>query len=167
MIADDPSLGAGEPPHPPIEAPDAVTVKQGRRKEDWVMRANAFNDALFEAERSIFFWLFGIFLDSQHKPSMSRLMLALWTYVGWQLMQHEMHLVVGTPAIQNAVWTAWWAAEGFLCVAVFAPSAMTNYFSAGSAGAVAASSISSAARDALVRRDAAKLVGSAGTEYTP
>lgn len=154
-----------QPIHPPAEAPNAITVKQGRRKEDWVTRANAFNDALFEAESSIFFWLFGMFLDVNHKPSMSRIMLAFWTYVGWLLMQHELHLIVGAPSIQNAVWTAWWAAEGALTVAVFAPSAVSNYFTAGNAGAVAATTISTAARDALVRREAAALVGSSGTEY--
>jgi hypothetical protein len=96
--------------------------------------------------RSLFFWLFGMFLDERHKPSMSRIMLAIWTFTGWEMIQHELQLHAGDVPLQNAVWEAWWAAEGMLALAVFGPS-VASYFSAGAAGAVAG--IGAAVRDDL------------------
>lgn len=102
-------------------------VRSGRRWSDWhVVQSNG---------RSIFFWLFGWLLDEKCKPSMSRMMLAFWTYAGWRCILHELTLKAPTAPLQNAVWTAWWAAEGVLALAVFGPS-IASYFGAGAAGAV-------------------------------
>ena len=118
--------------------PTVAAVKSGRRWSDWhIVASNG---------KSIFFWLFGMFLDERHKPSMSRCMLALWTYTGWLMIRHELLLKAGDPSIQNGVWTAWWAAEGVLALAVFGPS-VASYFGAGAAGAVAG--IGASIRDAL------------------
>lgn len=137
----------------------SLAVKQGRRWSDIV--------ALVEHNGvSLFFWLFGIFLDEKHKPSMSRLLLAGCSWVGWLCVRHELNLVAGQTPLQNAVWTAWWAAEGALTLAVFGPR-VASYFGPGAAGAVAASAIGSAARDALARRARAAVLGEDGTEYTP
>jgi hypothetical protein len=104
-----------------------AAVRSGRRWSDWhVIESNG---------RSLFFWIFGMFLDDRHKPSMSRCMLAFWTYAGWLCIRHELLLKAGQPSLQNAVWTAWWAAEGVLAFAVFGPS-IASYFGAGAAGAV-------------------------------
>jgi hypothetical protein len=111
----------------PEEIATAV-VKSGRRKSDI---------AILEAQgRSLFFWFFGMFLDDRHKPSMSRIMLAIWTFTGWEMIRHELNLHTGDIPLQNAVWQAWWAAEGVLALAVFGPS-IASYFGAGAAGAVA------------------------------
>jgi hypothetical protein len=104
-----------------------VEVRSGRRRSDWhIVTSNG---------RSIFFWLFGMFLDEKHKPSMSRCMLALWTWIGWLMIKHELILHTGQVPLGNAVWQSWWAAEGFLALAVFGPS-VASYFGAGAAGAV-------------------------------
>lgn len=122
-----------------MTTPPITAVKSGRRRDDWhVIASNG---------KSIFFWLFGMFLDERHKPSMSRCMLALWTYAGWLMIRHELLLKPGDPSLQNGVWTAWWAAEGVLALAVFGPS-VASYFGAGAAGAVAG--IGASIRDALV-----------------
>jgi hypothetical protein len=135
-----------------------VLLKKGRRDFDWLALLTP------QAEVSLFFWAFGMFLDDRKKPSMSRIMLAFWTWVGWRLMDHELHLIAGAPAIQNAVWTAWWAAEGVLCLAVFGPS-VASYFGPGAAGAVAATAIGSATRDIMAARARAAALGEPGTEY--
>lgn len=132
--------------------------KSGRRVSDW------HQEMLFRTGRSIFFWIFGMFLNDRHKPSMSRCMLALWTYCGWLLIEHEIHLVAAQQPIQNAVWTAWWAAEGVLALAVFGPG-VASYFGPGAAGAVAATAMGSAVRDIQKARALAKSVGEDGTEY--
>jgi hypothetical protein len=145
----------------------AIAVKSGRREVDW--------RALFtlRGEVSIFFWLFGMFLDERHKPSMSRIMLAFWTWVGYLCVRHELQLVVGSHLttmgvpLANAVWTAWWAAEGVLTLAVFGPG-VASYFAPGAAGAVAATAIGSAVRDAkdiMAQREKAKQLGEDGTEF--
>jgi hypothetical protein len=121
---------------------ETTTVKSGRRKIDW---RSVFS---LRTEASVFFWIFGMILDERHKPSMSRIMLALWTIAGWQLIRHEILLVAGQPAISNATWQAWWAGEGMLSFAVFGPS-IASYFVSGAAGAISASSIASAVRDAV------------------
>lgn len=112
--------------------PDATVVraevKSGRRKTDVQI--------LEERSRGIFFWLFGMFLDDRHKPSMSRIMLAVWTVIGAKMIFHELNLHQGSLPLQNAVWQAWWAAEGMLALAVFGPS-IASYFGAGAAGAAA------------------------------
>ncbi len=107
-----------------VPTPSGDVVHQGRRDEDWVLRLNSLNDGLFEIERSAFFWIFGMFLDHDDKPSMSRIMLALWTLLGAKMVYHEMGIDAhnGVVALNNAVWTAWWAAEAALATAVFAPS---------------------------------------------
>ncbi len=118
----------------------AREVVAGRRAGDWhVIASNG---------TSIFFWLFGVVLDEKHKPSMSRIMLALWTYTGWLIIQHELSLKVGDPSLQNAVFTMWWAAEGVLAFAVFGPS-IASYFAAGAAGAV--TGLAASTRDALAK----------------
>ena len=120
----------------------AGVAKSGRRWTDW--------RAIFSVRSgvSVFFWLFGVLLDERHKPSMSRIMLAVWTYCGWLLIAHELRLQPGEIPIGNAVWTSWWAAEGMLSFAVFGPS-IASYFGAGAAGAVAAGTIGASARDVL------------------
>lgn len=115
---------------------EVIAVKSGRRKTDV---------ALLEARsRSTLFWVFGMFLDEKHKPSMSRIMLAMWTFTGWEMIQHELGLHAGQVPLGNAVWEAWWAAEGMLALAVFGPS-VASYFGAGAAGAV--TGIGAAIRD--------------------
>lgn len=149
-------------PEPTEELEVVATVQEGRRKTD----LKAVFAVAGRAGKSAFFYAFGMFLDVNHKPSMSRIMLALWTYIGWLMIHHELNLVAGQPALQNAVWTAWWAAEGFLCAAVFAPSAVANYFTT-PAAASAFTAIASSTRDAIMeRRAAATRAGSDGTEYT-
>lgn len=118
--------------------PEPVAVKSGRRRIDWLM--------VGQEGKSVFFWLFGMFLDVNHKPSMSRCMLAVWTYIGWLLIDHELHLVAGAPSIQNSVWTAWWAAEGSLVLAVFGPT-VASYFGSGAAGAITGSALGTAVRE--------------------
>jgi hypothetical protein len=105
----------------------AAAVKSGRRKSDWhIIESNG---------KSIFFWLFGMFLDEKYKPSMSRCMLALWTALGIKMIWREMYLVPGQLPLGNAVWQAWWAMGGVLTLAVFGPG-VASYFGAGAAGAV-------------------------------
>lgn len=101
-----------------------------------------------ERGRSIFFWLFGWLLDEQLKPSMSRMMLLVWTLAGLVMIRHELLLRAGEPPLQNAVWSAWWAAEGVLCLAVFGPR-VASYFAAGAAGAMAG--IAASLRDQLAQ----------------
>lgn len=137
-MTDDPMVE--EEPHAIVTAEHEVLVKEGRREWDWKTLLTP------EAEVSLFFWLFGMFLDDRRKPSMSRIMLAFMTFIGWRLFEHEIGLVAGVPSIQNAVWTAWWAAEGVLCLAVFGPS-VASYFGPGAAGTVAATAIATAVRD--------------------
>jgi hypothetical protein len=117
---------------PPIIKAEEVTVHSGRRWYDW--------HVLFGETQSIFFWVFGMFLDEKHKPSMSRIMLGLWTWLGSRMIYHELN---GHSAVSNPAWTAWWAAEGFLGMAVFGPR-IASYFGQGSAGATA--SIATAVR---------------------
>lgn len=133
-------------------------VKAGRRKIDW--------HAWFtgEAQVSIFYWFLGMFLDDKKKPSMARILLAFWTFIGWRMITHEIHLQAGQPAILNAAWTAWYAFGGCLAVAVFGPR-VASYFAPGAAGAVAATAIGSAARDAVQRRVQAAKIGHDGEEY--
>lgn len=120
--------------------PVVAEVKAGRRAFDWhVIESNG---------SSVFFWIFGVVLDEKHKPSMSRLMLALWTYAGWLMIHHEMLLKPTDVSLSNATWTAWWAAEGFLGVAVFGPR-IASYFGAGAAGAV--TGIGASIRDGLAK----------------
>jgi hypothetical protein len=114
-----------------------IEVKSGRRWYDWKI--------LFGQSRSIFFWIFGVFLDEKHKPSMSRMMLAGWTWIGSRMIYQELN---GHPAVSNPAWTAWWAAEGFLGVAVFGPR-IASYFGQGAAGATA--SIATAVRDEITK----------------
>lgn len=123
-----------------IAEPIAAVVKSGRRQSDVQI--------VVHAGRSVFFWIFGMFLDERHKPSMSRIMLALWTILGWQLEYHEIRLNPGTPPISNAAWGAWWAAQGMLALAVFGPS-IASYFGPGAAGASTAGSIGASLRDEL------------------
>lgn len=127
-------------PIPIVEAvvTEPVVVKSGRRQSDI--------QVVVGASRSVFFYVFGMFLDERHKPSMSRIMLAVWTVLGWQMVYHEIRLRLGVPPISNAAWAAWWAAEGFLALAVFGPS-VASYFGPGSAGAV--SGIGASIRDDL------------------
>lgn len=141
MSAPEVVVPAVTPPPPGATATVKVTeVKGGRRKSDWhIVTSNG---------KSIFFWIFGMFLDEKHKPSMSRIMLGLWTIIGWEMIQHELNLVAGQPSISNACWTSWWAAEGMLSFAVFGPS-IASYFGAGAAGAISAGSIATGIRDAL------------------
>lgn len=141
MTSDTPGLDEEDFPEVIVTAEHEVLVKEGRRDYDWKALLSP------HTEISLFFWVFGMFLDGKKKPSMPRIMLAIMTFIGWQMFQHEINLVAGQPSIQNAVWTAWWAAEGFLCAAVFVPSAALNYFSPGHAGAAAVSAISTATRD--------------------
>jgi hypothetical protein len=125
--------------NPPPVVAEAV-VKSGRRKSDI---------AIIEARgRSIFFWIFGMFLDDRHKPSMSRIMLALWTMLGAKMIYHELDLHLGQVPLSNAVWQAWWAAEGVLALAVFGPS-VASYFGVGAAGAAGATALGAAIRDDL------------------
>lgn len=131
---------APKSPSPSRAATGPRAVQTGRRSSDWhIIESNG---------RSIFFWLFGMFLDDRHKPSMSRVMLALWTWVGYMMVHHELILQPGDVPLQNAVWTSWWAAEGVLALAVFGPS-IASYFGAGAAGAV--TGIGSSVRDALTK----------------
>lgn len=128
---------------PDVKDPEAAPIKAGRRQSDW---------QLFTRNgRSIFFWLFGMFLDERHKPSMSRCMLALWTYAGWLMIQHELRLKPGGVSLPNIVWTCWWAAEGVLALAVFGPS-IASYFGSGGAGAIA-SSLVSATRETITKEE--------------
>jgi hypothetical protein len=164
MMPEDPVAKTGEVI---VTSEHEVLVKDGRREWDWRALLTA------RGEISLFFWLFGMFLDEHRKPSMSRIMLAIMTFIGWKLFFHEINLASGQPSIQNAVWTAWWAAEGFLAAAVFVPSAALNYFTPGAAGTVAAAAIGSAARDAVVDARRAKAVAvphdpdDPKSEYTP
>lgn len=103
-------------------------VREGRRWGDWHMLSSG---------RSLFFWVFGMFLGERHKPSMSRIMLAAWTWVGWRMIAHELALTAADPALQNAAWGAWATAESMLAVAVFGPS-VASYMSSGGAGAAVA-----------------------------
>lgn len=114
---------------------EEITVHTGRRWYDW--------HVLLGESRSVFFWAFGMFLDEKCKPSMSRIMLALWTWIGSRMIVHELN---GHPAVSNSAWTAWWAAEGALCFAVFGPR-IASYFGQGAAGAT--TSIATAIRDEL------------------
>jgi hypothetical protein len=129
-----------------IATPDAgkgvivKDIKSGRRRSDWhVIESNG---------KSIFFWLFGMFLDEKGKPSMSRIMFAVWTWVGIQMEYHEIRLMTGGIPISNAAWTAWWSAEGVIALAVLGPP-VASYFSPGAAGAAAATAIPGAVRDVL------------------
>lgn len=110
------------------DEPEVIAaVKTGRRASDWhIIQSNG---------KSIFFWLFGMFLDDKHKPSMSRCMLAGWTMIGVKMIFHEINLTTGQVPLGNQVWQAWWAAEGVVALAVFGPS-IASYFGAGSAGAM-------------------------------
>jgi hypothetical protein len=121
-----------------VATPDVVVVKTGRRKSDV--------QAFAATSRHVLFYVFGMFLDERHKPSMSRIMLALWTWTGWLMVEHELRLHPGDVSLSNAAWTAWWAAEGMLALAVFGPS-IASYFGAGAAGAV--SGIGASIRDAI------------------
>ena len=94
-------------------------------------------------------WGLGMFLDETGKPSMSRILFFLWTIVGWVMIWHEIQLVAGQPAILNAAWQAWWAADGFLGFCVFGPR-IAAYFAAGAAGSVSAGAIAGSIRDAVV-----------------
>jgi hypothetical protein len=100
-----------------------------------------------QTSKGAIFWTFGWLLDEQHKPSMSRMMLFAWTVAGLVMIRHELLLKAGQPALQNAVWTAWWAAEGVLCLAVFGPR-VASYFGAGAAGSM--SGIAAAVRDQIL-----------------
>jgi hypothetical protein len=122
-----------------VTAP-VVTVKDGRRWSDWHI--------VESSGRSIFYYVLGMFLDETGKPSMARWMLLLWTYTGWLMIRHELGLKVGDPSIQNAVWQSWWAAEGFIGLAVFGPR-IASYFGAGAAGAV--TGIGASIRDGLAK----------------
>jgi hypothetical protein len=149
-----------------VGAEVSVIEQQGRRDEDLVVkRLNIFNDTLFEAERSILFWLFGPVLDHDNKPSMSRLMLLAWTVLGWLMVVHEMKITTsnGMVALNNAVWAAWWPAEAALAAAVFAPQTWGDTMK--TIGAAAATSIGTAAREVIARREKAAAVGEPGTEY--
>lgn len=100
---------------------------------------------------TVFFWLFGMFLDETNKPSMSRIMIAIWTFVGWLMINHEIHVTrningSGMVSISNAAWTAWWAAEGVLSLAVFGPR-VAAYFAPGAAGSAASTAIGDAVRE--------------------
>lgn len=129
------------------------------------MRLNALNDGLFEVERSVWLWFFGPILDHDDKPSMSRIMLLFWTILGWKMVQHEMAITAsnGIVALNNAVWTAWWAAEAALATAVFAPATWGDTMK--TIGAAAATSIGTAAREAMAARAKAAAVGEPGTQY--
>ncbi|HEV8448597.1 MAG TPA: hypothetical protein VGQ44_17325 [Gemmatimonadaceae bacterium] len=116
----------------------AVEVKSGRRAADW--------HVLPKSGKSIFYYLLGMLVDENGKPSMSRWMFAIWTYVGWVMIRHELLLKPGDVSISNAAWGAWWAAEGAISLAVFGPR-IASYFGAGAAGAVAG--IGSSIRDAV------------------
>jgi hypothetical protein len=115
-------------------------VKSGRRTLDWRALVSV------KSELSLAFWLFGALLDEQKKPSMSRILFALWTYVGWEMERYEMHRLHYQTPLSNAAWQAWYLGEALLAVAVFGPR-VASYFSAGNAGAVAASTIAGAIRD--------------------
>lgn len=131
---------ADEVPVVPVAATTVVAaeVKSGRRRSDWHI--------VESKTRSIFFWVFGMFLDERHKPSMSRIMLAMWTYAGMAMIWHELRLTAPQLPLGNAVWTAWWAAQGMLALAVFGPS-IASYFGPGAAGAT--SGIGTSIRDDL------------------
>jgi hypothetical protein len=100
-----------------------------------------------KTEKSIFYYLLGMFIDENGKPSMSRWLLAIWMWIGWLMIHHELRLQQSIPSLQNTVWTAWTYASGFLAAAVFGPRVM-SYFSAGAAGAT--TSIAAAIRDQVV-----------------
>jgi hypothetical protein len=117
-----------------------VTVKAGRRFFDWRI--------VTRDGKSIFYYLFGMFVDETGKPSMARWMLLLWTWTGWLMIRHELRLKVGDPSLQNPVWQSWWAAEGFIGLAVFGPR-IASYFGAGAAGAV--TGIGASIRDGLAK----------------
>jgi hypothetical protein len=127
----------------PIVAADttvkAVVVKSGRRESDM---------KVFEKKtRSILFWIFGMFLDERRKPSMSRIMLSVWTVIGVTMELHEMGFAGDANLhISNAAWAGWWAAQGMLAFAVFGPS-IASYFGPGAAGASAG--IGASVRDEL------------------
>jgi hypothetical protein len=132
----------------------------------------------WRTQASLWFWLLGWLLDEKHKPSISRMMLTFWTWVGYKAAMHEIGITAiaaaqgvhlsGVP-LSNAFWTAWWAAEGVLTVAVFGPR-VASYFQAGAAGAVAMTSIGAATRDKLdvfAARDKANASDKeGGSEYT-
>jgi hypothetical protein len=158
------SLTSEHPVVAPVVAP-VITEAGGRRADDGPA------PILVVIERAIaskLFWTFGMFLEPRHpyKPSMARILLAIWTYIGWMMIRHEILLLPGHPAILNAAWTAWWAAEGMLCFWVAGPK-IASYFGPGAAGAAAATAIGAAVRDPIVqaRRDKAAAAGSPGTEY--
>jgi hypothetical protein len=115
-------------------------VKAGRRAFDWHIIA--------KDGKSVAYYLFGMLLDETGKPSMARWMLLLWTWTGWLMIRHELRLKVGDPSLQNPVWTSWWAAEGFIGLAVFGPR-IASYFGAGAAGAV--TGIGASIRDGLAK----------------
>ncbi|MDD1678750.1 MAG: hypothetical protein LUO93_06150 [Methanomicrobiales archaeon] len=117
-----------------------VSVKDGRRSSDWRV--------VESSGKSIFYYLLGMFVDETGKPSMARWMLLLWTYTGWLMIHHELRLKVGDPSLQNAAWQSWWAAEGFIGLAVFGPR-IASYFGAGAAGAV--TGIGASIRDGLAK----------------
>lgn len=131
-----------------------VAVKAGRRAIDWHVVASS--------GRKTIYYVLGMLLDENGKPSMSRWLLAIWMLVGWLMIRHEIHLQQSVPSIQNAAWTAWTYGAGFLAVAVFGPR-VTSYFSAGAAGAVTgiAASIRDQVIPALQKVDA-KVAGMSG-----
>jgi hypothetical protein len=120
-----------------IVAPEGVVVQSGRRAMDW--------HVLLSGTRSVFFWIFGMFLDETHKPSMCRIMLALWTWMGSQMIYHELS---GHTPISNVAWNAWWVAEGLLAIAVWGPR-VAAYF--GNGGQIAAQTLSTAMHDVLTK----------------
>lgn len=117
-----------------------VEVKAGRRAIDW--------HVITRETKSVAYYVLGMLVDENGKGSMSRWMLLFWTYTGWLMIHHEMLLKPTDVSLSNATWTAWWAAEGFLAVAVFGPRVM-SYFGAGAAGAV--TGIGASIRDGLAK----------------
>jgi hypothetical protein len=95
----------------------------------------------------VYYYCLGMLLDETGKPSMARWMLAIWMWLGWLMVRHELHLKQSDPSLQNPVWTAWTYAAGFLAVAVFGPR-VASYFGAGAAGSV--TGIAASIRDQIV-----------------
>jgi hypothetical protein len=116
-------------------------VQSGRRTLDWRALVSVHSEASF------FFWLFGPLLDETKKPSMSRILFALWTLKGLDMIEYEMRRLHYQQPLSNATWQGWYLGEALISVAVFGPRVMA-YFSAGNAGAAAAGTLSNALRDA-------------------